>query len=154
MRKTQWSTPLIVFLALFTLPALLALVTLYAAFKGITSEPSTPTPTPKSYTVKFKVNGTAPTVFVHGSCLHTEPYFDQVIFVLPWEKTLTCVISPMPGIYDNNISLYAAFRGDGQGSITCEIYLDGELMSSDTKIERAYSGGHSEAKCDLHSDDW
>lgn len=154
MNKPKWSTSEKTFLVLFALAALgmiifaiisLAMDAIESAKQPVPTK--APTKAPKIYTVTFKVVGTAQTAYVTGSCLSTEWRFEEVVNV-PWEKTLQC--KKERGKVGDSIKLDATHRANERGSLTCEIYVDGVLISFDT--QSTHTESLSIAQC--YPNDW
>jgi hypothetical protein len=111
----------------------------------------TPTPTPSKIDVTFKITGTTKAAGMDYRCMVSTDYQSHYVFV-PWEESRTCWNDP-----DGKITLAAYFynidyveppfpNSSGTGTLTCEIYVDGELVDSDSETVEVVKGWPS-AKC-------
>jgi hypothetical protein len=88
---------------------------------GCSSEPPTPSP----LVVTLRVIGTAEAVLLQYECMDSQGFSSHYATV-PWETTMTCPYDP-----EGKIDLRAIFW-----TLTCEIYVGGELVdSASTTVE-------------------
>lgn len=149
MKKTEWSIPQKVFLilaalsvfciALFVILSLATATIVSIGQPSPTAKPPRTPKTPKVYTITYKVTRTTYLSAIDYSCFgYSNPSKPLGVEKVPWEETITC--KPNAGY----IILQAHHRKDDKGILTCEIWVDGELVSSDTQ---AYKEGASSAYC-------
>jgi hypothetical protein len=87
---------------------------------------STPTQEPDTkLDVILQVRGTTAEANVSYTCFNDPPLAGDFI-ELPWELELSCEVQPGEGI-----RIFAIPR-ENPGTLTCEIYVNGELVASDS----------------------
>jgi hypothetical protein len=141
--------------------AILILVTgqFVAGCSGDMSSPTqtplpTLTPTLSTINVTFKIAGTAIAALMDYECMVPTDYESHYVLV-PWEESRSCLDVP-----DGKITLKAIFykvdiidrafpNTSGTGTLTCEIYVDGELVDSDSETVEKVTGWPS-AECSFH----
>ena len=105
---------------------------------GCSGEPPTPSP----LVVTLRVIGTAEAVMVGYECMDSEGYSGHYATV-PWENTMTCPYDP-EGKIDRRAIFYehpdAYPTTSGTGTLTCEIYVGGELVDSASKTVDVIQG--------------
>ena len=99
-------------------------------------------PTPSPLAVSMRVIGTAEAVLLQYECMDSRGFSSHYATV-PWEKSMTCPYDP-----DRKIDLKAIFfdhphaspTTSGTGTLTCEIYVGGELVDSASKTIETIQG--------------
>jgi hypothetical protein len=120
---------------------------------GCSSQTPLPTPTPtlSRINVTFKITGTAKAALRQYECMVPTDYESHYVLI-PWEESRSCRYDP-----DGKITLTAYFyneddaypQSSGTGTLTCEIYVDGELVDSDSETVEEVKGWPS-AECSYH----
>lgn len=102
----------------------------------------TPTPTVSMINVTFKITGTAKAAGVDWECMDPMDHGSRY-FKVPWEESRSCWNYPDGKIILRAIFYYYKYAypmTSGTGTLTCEIYVDGELVDSDSETVEEIKG--------------